>query len=234
MILRTNPGQRIHFIPGIGINVIAPRSGAAAESWWLAGGISAANCVAAYQAKGAASYAASLVNLAQPGTYNLTTAAAPDWAVATGWSFTARTQYLDTGIDPDSANWSVLCKFSDCPGAGNYYVFGRYLGNTRTHFSFTPNYYAMHYYMYAAGLAVNTTITNGVVGWRGAYAYRDGLSDGTITQNYLDTSVTVCIGNLNHSGKTYSFMGKIQSFSIYNVVITEAQLISVTAAMNAL
>jgi len=50
-----------------------PRSVASGvEPWWLSGGIAAANCVAAYQPKGAASLEASYVNLANPGTYNLT------------------------------------------------------------------------------------------------------------------------------------------------------------------
>ncbi len=46
------------------------RVGVAEIPWWLAGGIPAENCIAAYQPKGAASYAASKVNLANPGTYD--------------------------------------------------------------------------------------------------------------------------------------------------------------------
>ena len=49
-----------------------PSSQAAANaSWWLAGGIAAANCVAAWRAKGAASYAASKVNLTGNAAYDL-------------------------------------------------------------------------------------------------------------------------------------------------------------------
>ena len=64
-----------------GVQVIHPRSDA---NWWQSGG--ASGCVAAYQAKGAANYAASLVNLANPGTLDLTIAVAPSWTAAAGWT----------------------------------------------------------------------------------------------------------------------------------------------------
>ena len=64
--------------------------GKKAGDWWLSGDISAANCIAAYQPKGVASYAASKINLANPGTYNLEDAgdtSVPSWNGATGWNF---------------------------------------------------------------------------------------------------------------------------------------------------
>jgi len=48
-----------------------PNSQAVGGKWWLAGNINPANCVAAYQAKGAANLASAKVNLANPGTYDL-------------------------------------------------------------------------------------------------------------------------------------------------------------------
>ena len=68
----------------------------AAVPWWLSGGISAANCIAAYQPKGAADLAASYVNLANPGTYNAAPGVAPTWAAADGWTF-GGTNYLLCG-----------------------------------------------------------------------------------------------------------------------------------------
>jgi hypothetical protein len=111
MILRTNPGARVHFIPGININVITPM-GAAAVSWWLAGGISAANCVAAYQAKGSSSYAASKVNLNQPGTNDATDGTGyPTWDPSTGWSFNGIDQYLSVGVTVGD-HWSFYIRCS--------------------------------------------------------------------------------------------------------------------------
>ena len=64
--------------------------GLAVAPWWKVAG---KTCVAAYQPKGAASLAASYVNLANPGTYDAAPGAAPTWASATGWTFNG-TQYL--------------------------------------------------------------------------------------------------------------------------------------------
>jgi hypothetical protein len=69
-----------------------------ASAWYLAGGVDPANCIAAYQAKGAASYAASKVNLANPGTWDLSEIIAPTWNALTGWTFDGATTLLDTGL----------------------------------------------------------------------------------------------------------------------------------------
>lgn len=61
------------------------RRAAAAVPWYLAGGVSAANCIAAYQPKGASSLEASYVNLANPGTYNLS-GATPAFDSALGYT----------------------------------------------------------------------------------------------------------------------------------------------------
>ena len=82
-------------------------------SWWLAGGISAENCVAAYQAKGAADYAASLVNLANPGTYNAANGNSPTFNTAIGWTFDGVNDYLVTGIVPASdQSWSAIVRLT--------------------------------------------------------------------------------------------------------------------------
>lgn len=83
--------------------------GAAVSNWWLSGGISAGDCIAAYQAKGAASQAASYVNLANPGTYNATPSVIPGWSSADGWQSPGA---LNTGYRPNTGNtFSVLARF---------------------------------------------------------------------------------------------------------------------------
>ncbi|MBU0791869.1 MAG: hypothetical protein KKC55_15580, partial [Gammaproteobacteria bacterium] len=75
---------------------------AAETHWWLApvGGVDtilAAYCIAAYDAKNAASLVASYDNLAAPlnglpdGTYDCTPIVVPDWANGSGWMFTILT-----------------------------------------------------------------------------------------------------------------------------------------------
>ena len=86
---------------------------AAAVPWWLTGGISAANCIAAYQPKGAADYAASKVNLAKPGTYDAADGTAyPTWSAAAGW-IAATTGYLTTGITVSTnTSWSFIARYA--------------------------------------------------------------------------------------------------------------------------
>lgn len=97
-----------------------------ANGWWnLDGTIS--TCVAAYQAIGAASYAASLVNLFNPGTYDLTTASGkdPSWNVSTGWTGNGTDQYLNTNVNA-SVNYSFIVRATGLNGSHLGYLLGCY------------------------------------------------------------------------------------------------------------
>lgn len=90
-----------------------PKSQAVAGGgWWDLDG-TLTSCVAAYQAKGAVSQAASYVNLANAGTYDLTAGGSPTWDSG-GWKFGAG-NYLNTGIIPSDITWSYIAKFSNKP-----------------------------------------------------------------------------------------------------------------------
>lgn len=86
----------------------------AAAPFYLAGGIDKANVLAAYQPKGAASLAASYINLANPGTGDATVTTPPTFDASRGWIFNGTSQFIKTGIVPD-ANTSVIIKFTDVP-----------------------------------------------------------------------------------------------------------------------
>ena len=109
-IATQRPGRNTQVSLG-GLSVQQTRGGAAAAGWWLSGGISAANCIAAYQPKGAASYAASKVNLANPGTYDATEGVAPSWNGSDGWIGNG-SAYLDTGYASPSGA-SVIVRYSN-------------------------------------------------------------------------------------------------------------------------
>lgn len=230
MVLR--PGQRVAHVPGIGVRASRRAVSSGAVDWWLAGG--APTPVAVYQPIGAASLAASYVNLVNPGTYDAAPGTAPSFDAATGWGFTARTQWLNTGIVPNN-NWSVLARYSDISGSGNYYLFGTYQGYTLTHFSIIPTQSGSVYYLYAAALAVAPALTAGVLGFAGKTAYRNGSADGTIPAGSISTSTPIAIGNLNYSGRTYGIIGNIQAFVIWNTSTNHATWMpAVSAAMAAL
>lgn len=86
---------------GYGLGMSRPVS---ASSWW-------SGAYAAWQAKGAASYAASLVDLTGNGK-NLTEGSAPTWDAGTGWTFNGGTNVLyipDLGLTGAAAR-SVLIR----------------------------------------------------------------------------------------------------------------------------
>jgi len=108
--------------------------GDAAVDWWLTGGIPSANCLAAYQPKGAASLAASYSNLANPGTYDAAPGTAPTWAAGTGWVFNGSTQYLTTGLTP-LEDWSIFVQFTNATNDG--YILGACPGLASNERNFT-------------------------------------------------------------------------------------------------
>lgn len=93
---------------------------AAGGGWWdLYGTIT--NCVWAYQPKGAASYAASKVNLANPGTYDATEVIQPPWSSDKGWyNFNSNSSYLLTGYNiPLNQTHSLIARYANY--AGGYF-----------------------------------------------------------------------------------------------------------------
>lgn len=89
--------------------------------WWMGWGIPATACLGAYRAKGAASLAASYVNLERRATYDLALGVAPDWTAAGGWSFNGTDDCLNTGIVPDE-NTSIIVRIAN--STGSTYCFG--------------------------------------------------------------------------------------------------------------
>ena len=177
------PGQRILNIPGIGISASrrAVQSAAAAD-WWLAGG--APTPIAVYQPKGAASLAASYVNLANPGTYDAAPGTAPTLD-ASGLVFNGTNQYLTTGITPGTdQSWSMLARFSGASGNCNFIGTYRDDGGAAI---FGLNSYsdgnAMRYYHNDVGsdaLVVAPSLSSGVSAIAGRTAYRNGVAESSL------------------------------------------------------
>src|SRR5512138_3111744 len=82
----------------------------APAGWWLSGGMATGNCLGAYDAKNAASLAASYINLNSPGTHDLTVGVEPAWTAGIGW-INNGTKYLITDIQM-LASYSIVARFS--------------------------------------------------------------------------------------------------------------------------
>jgi hypothetical protein len=205
---------------------------AAAVPWYLSGGVLAANCVGAYQAIGAANIGASYSNLANPGTHDLTTTAAPTFAAETGWEFDGATTYLETGIIPlGNQAQSMFCRFSDL--SGNNCVCGLYEGAGK--FYLGPNV-SSHFYL-CNGVTESEHapyLTTGVVGFGGLTVYRNGVVDGAdLGAESPAYGISINIGRRNKVGggpDNYT-VGKIQAVAIYNVAVTQAQALAISSAM---
>lgn len=205
-------------------------SGAA---WWEVAG---KTCVAAYQPKGAASYEASLVNLAQPGTYNATEGVAPTWDAATGWGFNGSTQYLDTGIVPSSWSWTYLVRFTDGAGVGIQSLLGttNVAGNRRIGLHHVYNA-ARIYYHGSNYTEPGSPLTTGVMGMAGLQPYLNGAADGgTITSSTYDMDRTLFIAARNLGSVANFGNVKIVSLAIYSDTLSAAEVATVSAAMAAL
>jgi len=219
------------------------QAAAVAGGWWLAGGIAAANCIAAYQPKGAASYAASKVNLANPGTYNAADGAAyPTWDATNGWKFLATSsQYLTTGIVPSNTNTNnaAIVKFTN-GGTVNYsflfgarFAAGGYITGISPYDSFTGvRYFNCHY----SGEIKSPKATSGILAFSGASAYRNGTDETvTIPSGYSNNGLAYFIGGMNTNGAlAQPTTAYIQAIAFYNTAITAAQVAAVSTAMAAL
>jgi hypothetical protein len=205
-------------------------SAAAASSWWLSGGISAVNCIAAYQPKGAADLAASYINLANPGTYNAAPGVAPTWDATDGWTSDG-TQYLTTGITLTTAGtWSAICRFSDISNAGR--LFGTY---TTNRWYIAPK--GASYVTWAIGKAEQSKTpnkTSGILCIGGIYGYREnGIAEVTGSDTNIAGNLFLMASSL-YTSPVLIIAGKIQAMAFYNIAVSSAQVLALNTAMAAL
>jgi len=217
------------------------RGGAAAAAWYLAGGVSAANCVAAYQPIGAASLAASYVNLANPGTYNAAPGVAPTFDTATGWMFNGSTQYLIAPFSPAyDRSWSFVVRYSDA-NSNIGVTFGIRTADSSCRVQIVPGRTNDNrQYIYGNSAAVLTISSggtpSGVMAIAGTTAYINGVSDGSIPgANGGSSALQFHIAARIYGASVDSyFPGNIQAVAIYNTTLTAPQVAAISTAMAAL
>lgn len=208
----------------------------AAVSWWLSGGISAANCIAAYQPKGAASYAASKVNLANPGTYDAGDGSAyPTWNATDGWIFV--TKYLTTGIVPTD-NFSCVVRFSNTVNNGECFMLSSLkTGAPVCYFELSPYLSGNMRFLYGDKVLPVSSggKSAGVMGMTNTTGYYNGASVVSMAgYSWSGTTVPLYIGRRNaDGGGGAGFTGYIQALAIYNINI-DSYVSALTIAMNAL
>lgn len=226
------PQQKIYHIPGLGIQTIeALASGAA--GWWVVAG---KTCVAAYQPKGAASLAASYVNLANPGTYDAYAGVAPTWGAATGWGkSTGENWYLKTDlVVSTNTSWTFLVRFSNAASvSGN--AFGLYGGAANKRLQLDVWSGAIDFGNGGLLAAGTGSSADQVAGFAGATAYVDGLPVGQIpTGDAHSNDIYIGAVNVLDAPNYYLGVGYLKILAIYSGTLSGAEVATVSNSMSLL
>jgi hypothetical protein len=212
--------------------------------WFLAGAVPSANCIIAYQPIGAADINASLVNLANPGTFNAVLPGGgpnPSFNTATGWQFTAgQDEYLTTGWTPaNSVNRSAIARISGGTlDTGERYVFGtRSTGGTMKFALQITNAASKAVFYNGTGTPYthSTNIDSGVLAVAGLDPYKDAVDLGNVTSGTYSATHPMVIGAWNSVGTINAyFAGFIQAIAFYDIALTPSQIAAITTAINSL
>lgn len=203
-----------------------------ATPWYRAGGVAAANCLVAYQPKGAASQAASYTNIANPGTYNATVGVAPTWDATNGWIFNGTSQYLTVPYTL-AHPVSLIVRFSGRSTDG--FLTGAFISTSST-LAVAPRRTST---TFVASYGTLATLTNSTT---------SGVAANTVTEFYINGSsasrgtgttgipaLSLFIGCVNLSGSPSLYAnGNVQAYALYNTTLSAAQVAAITTAMQAL
>lgn len=226
MIRIQRPGDRIISIGGP--TIITPRGGAALPWWYVPG----KTCVAAYQPKGAASYAASKVNLANPGTYDATEGVAPAWDAATGWSFDGLDDWLNSNV-PANACQTYIVQYTNLVATeGGRYIFGGWINfNCRTAIEVHS---AAVRYLHGGQIDVAPSLAAGNLGISGQQGYRNGTAEGGSCGTGVADNSVMYVGCYNAGFPTNFHKVVVRALSFYAEPLVAVEVAGLAARMAAL
>lgn len=201
--------------------------------WYKVDSITA---VGAYRAKGAASYAASKVNLPNPGVNNLAEGnGVVLWDATNGWQLTrAESKYLTTGIVPQKT-WSALVRFAGAESGITGFIFGTdtSAGGGASFSVLRTSGGPIQYRNWATLTGTNYAV--GVAGITPTDGYKDGIDDGDIVQTQTGIAPTIYIGCVNNAGVPAFFLTvNIQAIVFFNQALTPTQVATMATRMAAL
>jgi len=215
-----------------------PRRGLV-EPWYISGGVAAETCLSAYLAKGVADVATSLANLANVGTYTLTNTSA-GWSAALGWTFSgAANVYLTQG---NSGALLKPCTFIARVTVTDFDVARTFMSGST---SSGPVVFKVHTdgkpklekgeistigYATVAITATVDTVVAASFSATGDWAhYTNGVANGSGT---TDPAITVNTDRIGVAGTTsFPMKGSMAAISVYNAVLTPAQVAAISTAM---
>lgn len=229
----------IYHNPAISAARVMATYASASGGWWDNNG-AISGCIGAWQAKGAASLAASYTDLSGTGN-DLTAGTAPSFATGTGWTFNGSTQYLLTGISisGSSTNYSFIVQYASAPSA--YQRLGGYLdAGTPDGLWLTPNRFGERWYVNGGygnlvSVAHGGADTGGNMCVAGSGCYFDGSSDGTISTATTHDGGEIYLGTGNLAGTPDRYFGGvIIAAAFYNTTLSSGDVSTIATAMAAL
>lgn len=230
-ILRT--GLHGHSGPGV---IPGPAMGGGAGALGPAGGwwddFGSITCAwAAYQPKGAASLAASYIDLTGNGN-NCGPGVAPGWNAVNGWIFNATNQWLDTSFIPQiDQSQSMLMQFTNYTSVGVEMAMGVRTGGGD--YLIAPNYTGSILRGNGGNISVAPGLLIGNIGVAGSQGYRNGVAEGAPFGAWgAGGAFSVYIGCWNQTGAPLRFCATyIQAVSLYDCTLTPAEVAAVAAWM---
>lgn len=192
--------------------------------WFLAGGLVPASInYTIYDAMEATSQANSYVNLADPGTRDMTAGVAPTWSATTGWVFDGVDDYLITSAK-FLTNSTLIIWYEDWTGI---YVCGS------TKCTIRPVNAGSTRLNIGGNTDINGESQGGVIGVRaGLNAYRNNIQFGAMGSFPGGTDYDIYFGARNNAGSPAQYGGgKIYRVALYDFKLSDAQMEAVISAM---
>lgn len=215
------------------IYVNSSRFGGGGNWWELAG----RTTIAAWQGVGAASLAASYVNLANPGTYDLTLqGSGVTWSAANGWGDNwATNNFFKTGYTP--ANTTTRSVFIRAIRS-NTNGYTKMLANGNFSLMLSPEWNPGGAFYGNGNFVEASPESDGdnVQGFAGLTPYLNGTSKTAITSGGSVQVVPVYLGGGYSNTTTCNnpYQGIIKAVVIFNEVLDSSEVSTLTAAMQAL
>lgn len=204
------------------------------KDWWCPCGIYPSDVVAAYQPKGAASFIASLINLANPGIHNAIDPGGintPGWNNIDGW--VSAGNYLTSDIIPTSLYWSMMAKISN-----NNEMINNINGSLNTLVNGQNglgSFFGSIVYWNGGYKSSSSPAVSGIFGYAGNKGYYNGVEEsGTIDQTHGPSYLQINPLGFNRDNTYEGVTLNLQAEVWYNKVLTPSQMFDLYTAMNAL
>lgn len=192
----------------------------------------------AYEPIRTVNYAASIVNVANPGTYNCVTTSAPSHALGTGWSYNAASsQYLDTGYLPKNGDTlSIIIRFKNV-SAGD--VHGeQYNRIFRFNCLYNPVTQSAMYHSVGSAQIV-PYIVSGIYGAsQSAHRYVSGVYTKDVNGCFAAMNIDEPAGSTLHIGCLMQFLGRtrfltgeVAAYVCYPTFVSDALMAATMARM---